>query len=317
MTKTRRRFLAECVGAVGAIVLSSCRKKAEPGAAAGIKTIGGPGRSPGRFVTPRAVGVVGEDILVADRSGRLLRFGTDGTYRSSITVVADNAGFPLGVSPAADGGFILTDTHHAKVRFFDRESRETHAIDILDDLGRPTCPQRAVRDAGGRLFLSEFGEGASNRVRIYDAAERLERTFGGYGDGPGRFMRPIGVALTDGLFFVTDISDRIQAFTKDGEFRRAFGKTGGGAGEVRYPHGLAASGGMLYVAEFGNHRIQRFTPAGVSRGTFGRPGQGDGEFSGPWDVAADSRGLLYVADSGNHRIVVIDPARVHWEGGGA
>lgn len=276
--------------------------------------IGGPGRQDGRFVTPRGVSTAGDRLFVVDRSGRVQEFDRRGRFRRTFEVQPRaTRGFPLGVLAEPDGGFTLVDTHQSRVRRFDAGGAEVLAFGGLgEEPGRFMFPQRAVRDDGGELYVSEYGDGPANRVQVFDARGRLRRTIGGVGgDSPG-LTRAIGLALLGRELYVADVSDRILVFGTDGAFHREFGTTGGGTGELRYPYGLCTRGGLLYVCEYGNHRIQRFTPDGESRGAFGRVGRGAGELSGPSDVATGEDGRLYVADTGNHRVVVIDPDRVPW-----
>ena len=297
-----------------ALATAAC-SKAE--SAPPVTILGGPGRVPGRFVTPRAVAVRDGKIAVADRSGRLQVF-SKGALERELIVVDGKAGFPLGLFWEKDGGLVLVDTHNAKVRFLDRELIDRNAIATFGDDGTPACPQRAVRDAQGRLYLTEYGLGSANRVRVFDPDGRQVLSFGGFGNEAGQFLRPIGIAVVGEEIFVADVTDRIQVFaTTDGRYLRVFGRPGRGPGEIRYPYGLCAVGQTLYVAEFGNHRVQRFTLAGASTGVFGGPGQEPGKFNSPWDIAADEAGLLYVADSGNHRIVIFDPGAVTWKDGGS
>lgn len=296
------------------LCLFGCGQKSADSAAPaiGVTVISSPGRSLGRVVTPRALGWIKDELFVADRSGRVQRFDRTGKPIKELRVVTGDAGFPLGIASRRSGGWILCDTHYAKVRLFDADDHEQKSVEFKDASDLPTCPQRAVEVPDGRIFVTEFGQGESNCVRVFDRDLRFLSKFGAYGDQPGQFMRAVGIAYADGEIFVADISDRILVFDLDGRFLRQFGKTGKSAGEMRYPYGVAVSGPLVYVAEYGNHRVQRFTRRGEPRGLFGQPGQGIGEFSGPWDITIDDRGLLYVADSANHRIVVIDPEKVTW-----
>lgn len=294
-----------------AILLQACGAQPEDDPV--VRVIGGPGRDDGRFVTPRALAVVGDRVWVVDRSGRVQAFDLDGTYRLQIPVVSGARGFPVGLAGSPDGGFLLLDTHNSLLRRFDADGAEFgQSGGPGKQPGRFSYPQRAARDARGRWHITEYGEGDSNRVQILDDGLLPVQTYGTYGTEPGHFTRAIGITVAGDEVFIADASDRIIVYGTNGTFRREFGRTGSGSGELRYPYGLCVSRGLIHVAEYGNHRIQRFTPAGEPRGCYGRAGRGAGRFSGPWDIAAAPDGTLVVCDTGNHRLVVLDPDRVPW-----
>ena len=78
--------------------------------------------------------------------------------------------------------------------------------------------------------------------------------WGFYGDGDGRFKRPIGVAVdAAGNAYVADSwNHRIQKFAGDGTFVTKWHG-------FSYPEGLAVDGdGRVYVADSGNNRIAVF-----------------------------------------------------------
>ncbi len=275
--------------------------------------LGGPGRRPGRFVTPRAVSVAGDWLFVVDRSGRVQGLTLDGQQRREVIVVEGERGFPIGIVGDAAGGFVLCDTHSSRLRFFDGEFSETGSLGAEGQgEGQFTLPQRIARDDEGRLYVTEYGEGPANRVQVFDAERRFLFSFGSFGTGPGQFTRAMGVAIIGDEVFVADVSDRILVHDRSGRYLREFGTSGVGLGELRYPYGLCAIGDTLYVCEYANHRVQRFDRMGHSTGSFGRAGRGRGEFDGPWDITCDEAGLLYVCDTGNHRVVVFDPQQVPW-----
>lgn len=274
----------------------------------GFAVLGGPGRGPGQFATPRGVAAGSERLFAVDRSGRLQAFALDGSFIAQVIVAEGRVGFPIGVAADADGGVTLVDTHQSRIRRFDGALHQVGMFGANGlGSGEFTYPQRAVRDAEGRLYVTEYGDGAANRVQVFDAAGTWLRTFGAWGQRDGGFTRPMGITLLGDEVFITDVSDRIVVYGTDGGFRREFGRTGEAAGELRYPYGICVLDGLLYVCEYGNHRLQRFAPDGSSRGVCGTLGSGAWQFRGPWDVTADRRGRLIVADTGNDRVVIVDP----------
>ena len=274
--------------------------------------IGGPGRAPGRFVTPRGICVHPGGAWVVDRSGRIQGFDLEGRLTRVLEISQGRAGFPLGLLAGRDGGFLLCDTHGAALRRFDSEGHEGEAFAPKAKL---SLPQRAARDAHGAIYVTEFGSGKDCRVRVFDPSGQELRRFGHYGTQAGHFTRPMGIAIIGEEVFVADASDRIVVYSLRGEFLREIGVSGRGIGELRYPYGLCADGDALIVCEYANNRLQRFATDGRSLGVFGQPGRGDGCFSSPWDLAIDGLRRLWVCDSGNHRVVVLDLEQISWRGG--
>lgn len=291
---------------------------AGPEAGPACAVIGGPGTAPGRFVTPRALAIAGGSLWVVDRSGRVQGFDRDGGFRREIRISDADRGFPVGILGSADGGFLLCDTHASVLRTFSAAGEETGRLGGPGSgPGRFAAPQRAARDAEGRLYVSEYGTGDANRVQVFAPGGGFVTAFGGFGHEPGRFSRPMGIAVHGDEVFVADVTDRILVFRRDGAFLREFGRPGSGVGELRYPYGLCARDGVLYVCEYGNHRLQRFARDGRSLGCFGAPGSGPGRFHGPWDLTVSDDGRLFVCDTGNHRVVVYALRDIPWSGGSA
>ena len=295
------------------VACCSCREARETPRDDGVavESFGAPGSGPGEFQTPRGLDWSDDLLWVVDRSGRVQAFDDGLQPVNSIQVADGDRGFPLGILGDGEGGFLLCDTHRQRLRIFDRDGETAPGFSGPKDLA---LPQRAARAADGRIFLSEFGEGDENRIRVLNADGRSLRQFSRYGREPGLVTRAMAVCIIDDEVFVADASDRILVFDTEGRFRREFGRSGTAAGELRYPYGLCHREGELIVCEYANNRLQRFSLEGESRGTFGRPGRGEGEFTAPWDVTCGPDGRLYVCDSGNHRVVIVDPEKVDWEG---
>jgi DNA-binding beta-propeller fold protein YncE len=276
-----------------------------------LTTWSGPGRDSGRLVTPRAIAVAGSRVWVVDRSGRVQAFDRAGRPEVTLDLNDGVRGFPVGILGEEDGGFLLVDTHRHRLRRFDAAGKETGTIGGFGtEPGSFTYPQRAARDANGRLYVTEYGQGSANRVQVFDAAFDVVCTFGEYGRGPGQFTRAMGIGVRDDEVFVADAADRILVFDTRGVFRREFGSTGSEVGALRYPYGLAIVAGAVVVAEYGNHRLQRFDSEGRGLGCYGGPGSG--ALLGPWDVATDRAGTLFVCDTGHHRIVMGEFDEIPW-----
>ena len=132
---------------------------------------------------------------------------------------------------------------------------------------------------------------------------------GGYGQGPGQFVWPTGVALdSERNIYVTDAwTDRVSVFTVEGDFIRSFGTSGDGGGQFRRPSGIAIDANdEVLVVDALNDRVQKLTRDGMFISQWGSTGSGDGEFLSPWGITTDAYGYVYVADYKNHRIQKFD-----------
>ena len=132
---------------------------------------------------------------------------------------------------------------------------------------------------------------------------------GGYGEGPGQFVWPSGVALDSHRnVYVTDAwTDRVSVFTVDGNFMRSFGSSGNGDGQFRRPSGIAIDhNDNVLVVDTLNDRVQRLTRDGSLVSQWGSTGSANGQFRSPWGITTDAEGCVYVADYKNHRIQKFD-----------
>ena len=85
------------------------------------------------------------------------------------------------------------------------------------------------------------------------------RQWGTQGGGEGQFNQPVGVAVSGGEVFVSDLGNhRIQVFGLDGSFVRQWGTEGAGEGQFVGPSCVAVSGEEVIVCDRSNNRIQIF-----------------------------------------------------------
>jgi len=147
----------------------------------------------------------------------------------------------------------------------------------------------------------------AHTVYALDAAGGLAFSFGGRGDGEGRFNFPTHAAFSlSGELLVTDsLNFRVQVLDEKGKFLRAFGHHGDGSGDLAMPKGVAADrDGTVYVADSLFDVVQLFDRRGGFVLTLGRRGTDFGEFWLPAGIFLNERGELYVCDTYNHRIQV-------------
>jgi len=133
---------------------------------------GRPGTSDGRFQTPRAIAIDGDDQLyIVDKTARIQVFKTDGTFLRSWSTPDHANGKPTGLSFDRDGNLMVADTHYFQVLVYSPDG------DLLRTLGGgaprvPACGWRVggekpgefgfvtgtAQDAQGNLYVSEYGE---------------------------------------------------------------------------------------------------------------------------------------------------------------
>ncbi|MGY0195493.1 6-bladed beta-propeller [Leptothrix sp. BB-4] len=153
---------------------------------------------------------------------------------------------PVGLAPAADGGLDVADAELGRVVRLDPRGEPR------GDIGRGQLqrPTGLARDATtGRLYVADT---RAHDIKVFDAAGRLERTFGGPGSEPGRFNAPTHLALAGGLLYVTDsLNARVQVLrADDGAPVRQIGSRGMVLGQLVRPKGVAVDGaGRVYVVE--------------------------------------------------------------------
>jgi sugar lactone lactonase YvrE len=144
---------------------------------------------------------------------------------------------------------------------------------------------------GGVTYVADLNNA---RVNVYGPTGASRGQIGRFGEGPGQFIAPFGVAVgPDGSVYVSDReTNRIQRFTRTGRLIQVIGSTGSGPGQFLSPWGLATDvRGNLYVADLNNYRIQRFTGSGRYIEEFGR-----GILQSPTYVAVDRGCRVYVSD---------------------
>ena len=263
--------------------LAACGGPSDPG----VRIIGGPGPTPGRFALPRsAARDAAGRFFTVDKSGRVQRFSAAGDVEK---------GRPTGIACDPDGTVLVADTHYHRILRYsaDGELRAEFGREG-QGAGEFIYPTGLAVDADGTIFVSEFG--GNDRVQVFTRDGQVRRAWGRYGDAPGEFKRPQGLSLAGGHLYVADAANhRIQVFSLDGRFEREW------AG-VKYPYAVSVDArGDVLVAEYGSHRISKFAPDGRPLGSAGKAGSGPGELDTPWGVVAAGPDVL-VVDSGNHRL---------------
>ena len=308
MNRSNRRNLLKLAVATPALAaIDGCTGSGSAPSTGRLEAVWGKhGTSAGRLQKPRAMAIDRDDLLyIVDMTARIQVFTTGGTYVRGWQTPEHEKGRPTGLSIDRRGNVLVADTHYYRLLIYSPSG------ELLETIGGKQGPgpgefglvTDAVDDAGGDLYISEYGE--YDRIQRFTPERRYVCEWGGHGREPGQFVRPQNMAFDadDRLWVADACNHRIQVFDRSGTLLQYWGRQGSEPGEMYYPYCLALDGrGHLYVCEFGNHRVQKFTLDGRSLGCWGTHGRGPGEMHNPWALVLDSRRQIYVLDTNNHRV---------------
>lgn len=326
--------------------------------AGSVQGAGGDGGPPGLALlnTPRdadnAPPAIGGGVLIADTANsRIRRVTADGAL--IVRVAGDGTDVPglsgdggpatdaqvnrpEGVTPLADGSYLIADTGNHRLRRVTPDGTITTYAGTTrgfsGDGGRAAAAQLdSPRDTAqlldGSVLVADTG---NNRIRRI-APDGTITTFAGTGTpgsggdgGPAtsaQLAAPRDVApLADGGVAIADTgNDRIRRVAPDGTITTIAGGTRGDGGDggpavnaqLNAPSGVTPlTNGALLVADSGNDRIRRITPLGTIFSVAGtEPGlAGDGgpasaaRLADPRDVVRTPQGGMLIADTENSRV---------------
>jgi len=146
-------------------------------------------------------------------------------------------------------------------------------------------------------------------VSIFTTQGALIHSWGGFGQGEGKFHSPVGIGVDDSFIYVADSENhRVQMFDKEGKFVRYLDDHGqaeqSGTRLLAHPHDIAVVGDFVYTGDASNI-VHVFTKDGVRVSQFGGTGEGFGQFLLPYTLAFDGE-QMYIAEDGSHRIQVFE-----------
>ncbi len=213
-------------------------------------------------------------------------------------------GEPGAVLALPGGKLAVTDRLSDAIDLLDFRGGVIQSIDVTAALGanERAHPGRLARDTEGNLYVVEQN---TARVLIFDGRGKLLTSFGGRGQGKGRFNKIADVAVAeDGTIYVLDsLGDpAVTAFDRRGTWIHGFGRHSNKAGDFHFPVALTLDGaGRIWIADSFSHEVKAYTARGEFLATFGQMGKGQGEFYFPSDVAAFAD-VLYVLEKGGRRL---------------
>jgi hypothetical protein len=362
MRRTRPLILVVCALALAALAPASAQTAQRIDTAAGTGTAGftgdGAAATAAQLAAPSDVAFVGGNAtyLLADTANnRIRRVDDSGTITTvagagpgapapgafagdSLAAVnpATRLNGPRGVSPAADGGFLIADTGNNRIR----RVSPTGVIATVAGNGTASfggdgdsatgAALNAPRDVAalpdGSFLIADTG---NNRIRLVTTSGIIQTVAGGgegLGDGglasSAGLNAPSSVApIIGGGYLIADTGDNlIRRVDATGTITTVAGTgTPGAAGDgglpknaqLNAPQGVTITAdGAVFIGDTGNHKIREINTQGTistvaGNGTPGFSGDGglptQAQLNNPRGVAA-SGGLLWTADSGNNRV---------------
>ncbi len=148
----------------------------------------------------------------------------------------------------------------------------------------------------GSFFVLDVG---NRRVQQFDADRHFVRAWGGFGNAPGKYSDPVGIAVgPDGsLSVLDDVRGVIETYDARGKVLGSIPAFPGSGIASDGANALAMDrAGNFYVSAVGPTEVIRLDPSGKVTGTLGAPGSGPGVFhEQPVGMAIDASGRVYVA----------------------
>jgi len=210
---------------------------------------------------------------------------------------------PFDVTTSTDGTFVFI-SNGDRVTILNRLDRTFFVLENNQDtFGIISNPRGLTVDKDNNFYVVDgYQTGLNVRILKFDKDGNFELSWGEYGENPGQFRQPSGIAVnTNNIIFVTDgANGRIQKFSLDGTYL--------GEWSLGEPTNIAAAPtGEVYVIDRHSCLVRKFSEDGVILKQWGGCAYDlIGYFRQPTGITVDSKGDVYVADTGNHRIQKFD-----------
>lgn len=326
--------------------------------AGSVQGAGGDGGPPGLALlnTPRDADVappqIGGGVLIADTANsRIRRVTADGAL--IVRVAGDGTDIPglsgdggpatearvngpQGVSPLADGSYVIADTGNHRLRRVTPDGIITTMAGTTRGFGgdgglataaQLDSPRDVAQLIDGSILVADTGNHRIRRIAPDGTITTIAGTGteGGAGDGgpaaAAQLAFPRDVApLADGGIAIADTgNNRVRRIAPNGTIATIAGGSPGDGGDggpavnaqLRAPSGVTPlTNGALLIADTGNNRIRRITPlgtiftvAGDQAGLSGDGGPASGaRLTDPGDVVRTPSGGMLIADTANSRV---------------
>jgi len=228
-----------------------------------------------------------------------------GTYTSPVMNVATDIG----------GNVYFAETQNSKIRKYSSKKDSLFAFSARrsDSTGLNWAVGMVLKDST-TLYVAD---GYNHCVKAFDRQGNLLLRFGSFGQEPGQFKQPCGIALDHkGRLFVVDrLNHRVQVFSdSSGGFLFQFGSQGADSGRFNSPTGIAyvprdtalgLTQDLVYISDSRNNQIQVFDSLGNYLKTIKHVDSLG--LDTPLGICSDRWGNVFVADSRHNRIVELNP----------
>lgn len=207
---------------------------------------------------------------------------------------------PTGITFDDEMRLFISDSLLGIVYIFDQDGKP---VDSITGFTRPT----GLSFKEGILYVVDTGTHEVHAIKD----KRIFYSFGGRGEGKGKFNFPTYIHVTDRMVYITDsMNFKVEIFSRAGEFFYSFGHHGNGSGDFAMPKGLGVDrDGIIYVVDALFDNIQLFNSNGEFLQTIGARGIGEAEFWLPTCLFIDEDEKIFVCDTYNDRIQVFKLVR--------
>jgi sugar lactone lactonase YvrE len=221
----------------------------------------------------------------------------------SATGGADGMSFPNDMAIAPDGRLWVADTGNDRFDIFEPDGTFVESWGSSGAADGQFALRRANGDGHGAIAFAPDGsfyalDVGNRRVRHFASDRSFLGGWGGFGQGPGQYVDPVGLDVgTDGTVYVLDDArDVIESYGADGAVLRALDARPDGAGGANTANGMTVDAHVNVFVTFccgaGNH-VAKLDPNGVVSWTEPPVGQ-LGFADQPSGIAVDQAGHVFV-----------------------
>jgi len=255
--------------------------------------------SQSKFNRPRGISVdLSGTLYVSDTENhRILTFDGNGKPIDSIGGFGwekDMFDTPLDIYACSALDVFVADCNNNRIQRYDKDLNYISSLtsnESWDEALQFGYPRSVVNSIHGELLVLD---GENNRLLKFNALGEPEISFGDYGEGRGRLLNPMQLAISpDDKIFVSDAAqNKLIVFDYFGNYLDEIG-----ALVLKEPHGICyTSAKVIAVADRGNARVALFDANGDLVFTWSKISDAVGALRSPVDVAAFNN-RYYVLDN--------------------
>lgn len=219
--------------------------------------------------------------------------------------------YPTAVAVDSSGNAYVADSKDNRIKVFDSAGSLLYSFGGKGTgdgyLNFPVSV--AISESAGEVIVSDLQPTSTGYrgagIQVFDRTGTFKRRFGGYGEGQGLFLRPMGLAVdgTGRIYVADSYQNVVQVFGSNGAFLQGVFDS---AHPVRTPMGIAycLKTDRLFVASLNTGKVEVYGNApqggsgsdGQTSMTFGGSGGGGGcsVAGNPRDGGASVDALLFL-----------------------